>query len=108
MKKTITVTEENISEFYPYKGNGKVSPSIGEILFVHGDKLPKVRTEGDFVQVTNWKPSANSLEMIKRMHDPEAEKYGWKQGAEITFQTLMEKKEIASFERWSIDYKFVK
>lgn len=108
MKKFITVTPEILENLNPYQSQNKAMPAIGDVLEVHGDKIPMVNRNGYFVQVTNWRPSHNSLEMIRRMHEPDAEKYGWKKSAEITFQILMEKKQVSHFERWSIDIKFIK
>jgi len=111
MKKTITVTPEILEHLHPYQGQANKMPAIGEILHVHGNKIPKVRTNGYFVQVTNWKPSANSLYLLNdRPTEPDADKYGWDNPEVLNLlrQRLEEKKEIALFQRWSIDYNFVK
>lgn len=108
MKKTITVTADILENLHPYQEQNKAMPNIGDILEVHGGKIPKVRVEGYFVQVTNWQPNANSLHMIERRNSPEAKKYGWDKGAETTQQIIKERTHVAAFERWSLDYKFVK
>jgi hypothetical protein len=107
MKTEIVVTAKTLEALSPYN-NDKSMPEIGETLFVIGDKIPKVRVNGYFVQVTNWKPSKNSLHIINRKNEPVADKYGWVLSSQITERAISEKKEISYFQRWAIDYEIVK
>jgi hypothetical protein len=107
MKTEIVVTAEILEALSPYNGD-KSLPEIGETLYIHGGKITKVRVNGYFVQLTNWKPSKNSLHIIGRKDDAEADKYGWKEGAQTVEDILKEKRQTAYFQRWSIDYELVK
>lgn len=112
MSKAITVTEKNIHEFYPYQGQNK-KLQVGDVLEVIKEKCPYVwesKTPGrgnHFAIVTDWQPSPNSLEMIRRENDPDADKYGWKFGANVMKETLTEKKQSYAFNRWSINQKLI-
>lgn len=103
---TITVTEKNIDEFDPYQGQNK-KLTVGDVLYIVKKGVPSPTRNFNFAIVTDWEPSENSLKIAERANDPEAEKYGWKSGSELTKKMLKEKKESYLFNRWSINEKFL-
>jgi hypothetical protein len=95
--KQIKVTEKNKKHFSAYQGTIG-TPKIGDTLTVTGKDKP---TKGLNI-VTDWQPSDNSKRMLERENEPDADKYGWKFGAQVLRQTLAEKKQDFAFNRWNI------
>ena len=103
--KTIIVTAGNIASFSPYIGTTK-KLSIGEVLTVFSENIPKVRVNGCFAIVTDMQPSDNTQRMIERENHPDAEKYGWDRGAAIAREAI-KNNEIYAMNKYSIDQTFL-
>lgn len=108
VNKTIKVTENNVNDFLPYQGTTK-KLKVGDVVYVVKTVIPETMRQKTFSIVTDWEPNYNTLKMIERANDPEADKYGWKRTAELNKEAIAEKKEAIYFNRWSInDNKYEK
>ena len=106
MSKSFVVTAEMLPGLDNRQGT-YYPPVIGSTVHVISKPRRFIRKGGEYVEVTDYTPSQNTLHLIARRNHPDAKKYGWDKGADLTEQWLKEKSCIWQFNRWYLDTSFI-
>lgn len=103
---TIIVTESNVKLFTKRQHVMK-TPEIGSLLTVVKKEVPYTNKVKFFAIVTDFTPTMNTQRVIAHGDYADAEKYGWKEMAELA-KEIVEKKDIKNwyaFNTWTIETK---